>query len=136
MKITVTEEAKNDNDFKFLEMRMTMLILLYLAKEGKGPFCSEVSFPVGSPPMSDCKCGVSWIRIILRTMMMVVNTMIMMIMTNKYEISYANPHSLGSSYQAQKDWRLQRWGPARYSPATDHVIVTLSIFKFTVMSLP
>ena len=56
MKITVTEEAKNDNDFKFLEMRMTMIILLYLAKEGKGPFCSEVSFPVGSPPMSDCKC--------------------------------------------------------------------------------
>ena len=52
MKITVTEEAKNDNDFKFLEMR----ILLYLAKEGKGPFCSEVSFPVGSPPMSDCNC--------------------------------------------------------------------------------
>ena len=56
MKITVMEEAKNDNDFKFLEMRMTMIILLYLAKEGKGPFCSEVSFPVGSPPMSDCKC--------------------------------------------------------------------------------
>ena len=82
MKITVTEEAKNGNDFKFLEMRMTMIILLYLAKEGKGPFCSEVSFPVGSPPMSDCKC---WTMIIMKTMIMEVNTMIMMIMTNRYE---------------------------------------------------
>ena len=32
-----------------------MMRIMYLAKEGRGPFCSA-SFPVGSPPMSDCEC--------------------------------------------------------------------------------
>ena len=74
------KKTKNDNDF--LVLYCYSYILLYLAKEGKGPFCSEVSFPVGSPPMSDCKC---WTMIIMRTMMMVVNIIIMMIMTGRYE---------------------------------------------------
>ena len=47
------KKTKNDNDF--LVLYCYSYILLYLAKEGKGPFCS-VSFPVASPPMSDCKC--------------------------------------------------------------------------------
>ena len=106
-------------------------------------FAQRSPSPLARRPCPTASVGVSWTRIIMRTMMMVVNTlimmvntMIMMITTYKYEKSCANTHSLGSSYQAQKDWRLQRWGLARYSPVIDHVIVTLSIFKFTVMSLP